>query len=340
MATHAVAPGRPPSTLSSVAAVVYFTCGFLLYSQARLALLRSRWQIDGAQVSAEVPRRWSRVSWLIIVGVLGVGALLPRAYGLGLLGTLQRSIGLLGYGIALVGYALTTLISLLAVLPLLLISWLSGRSTTNTEPLGLPQFPPPPDAPPPSVYEPNLGASLIFWVCMALLAVYAATIVLQRNPGLVRALTQRGPILWLLQRLGWLWRDTRAWAGQAAERARVLLARPAAARQQRIPSLRLRRLAPRELVRYFYRSTLQRAAAGGVPRRHSQTPYEYSARLAQQLPEAQPDLAELTEAFVLAEYSPRPLDAEDARRARRPWERVRRKLRKLAHPGDDTPPAS
>ncbi len=333
------APGLPPSALSSIAALIYFTCGFLLYSQARLALLRSRWQLDGAHVAAEVPRRWSRVSWLIIGGVLGVCALLPRAYGLGLLGTLQRSIGLLGYGIALVGYALTTLISLLAVLPLLLISWLSGRSATSTAPLDLPQFPPPPDAPPPAVYEPSLGASLIFWTCMALLAIYAVSIVVQRNPALVRALTQRGPIMWLLKRLGWLWRDTRAWAGQAAERARSLLARPVATRQRRIPSLRLGRLAPRELVRYFYRSTLQRAAAGGLPRRRSQTPYEYSARLAEQLPDAQPDLAELTEAFVLAEYSPRPLDAEAARRARRPWERVRRKLRKLAHP-EDSPPAS
>ena len=43
------------------------------------------------------------MSWLVIGGVLGVGPLLPRAYGLGLLATLQHTLGLLGYGIARFG---------------------------------------------------------------------------------------------------------------------------------------------------------------------------------------------------------------------------------------------
>jgi hypothetical protein len=71
-----------------------------------------------------------------------------------------------------------------------------------------------------------------------------------------------------------------------------------------------------------------------VPRRTDQTPYEYSAQLAQLLPEAQPDIAELTESFVLAEYSPRPIGDDDARRVRRPWERVRRRLRTLGKRGE------
>jgi hypothetical protein len=168
---------------------------------------------------------------------------------------------------------------------------------------------------------------------MLLLAIYAIGLIIQRNPGLLRALTTRGPLAWLLRQLGWLWRDTREWAGQVTERARTLLRRPITIRALRMPALRLSRLAPRELVRYFYRSTLRRAAEGGLPRRAAQTPYEYSVTLVQHLPEAQQDIAELTDAFVVAEYSPRPVGDTDAQRARQPWERVRRRLRKLSGAG-------
>jgi hypothetical protein len=324
------APGLPLSALSSAAALIYFVSGFLLYSQARLALLRTRWRIEGARVADSVPQRWTRISWLIIAGVVGVAALLPRSYGLGLLATLQHSLGLLGYAIVLIGYVLTSVLSLLAILPILLISLLTGGNSNNGRLPPIEPLAPPPEPPAAAAAEPRLWAALVFWICMLLLAVYAFGIVLQRNPGLMRALTTRGPLAWLLMRLAWLWRDTRSWAGQATERARALLRRQVALPQVRIPALRLGRLAPRELVRYFYRSTLRRAANGGLPRRANQTPYEYGATLAGRLPEAEHDIAELTDSFVLAEYSPRPIGEADAKRVRRPWERLRRRLRELS----------
>jgi hypothetical protein len=325
-------PSLPISQLSAVAALVYLISGFVLYSQARLALLRARWNLEGATVADAVGRRWTRTSWLLIASVALIAALLPRAYGLGLLATFQQTLGLIGYGLAMVGYLLTSFLSLLAILPILLLSLLTGSGSTG-EP------PPPavmtalPEAPPPAEFEPNLLAALIFWTCMLLLAIYALSLIIQRNPGLVRALTTSGPLAWLLRQLSWLWRDTRAWAAQASERARAVLRRPVTIRPPRGPALRLSRLAPRELVRYFYRSTLRRAAAGGLPRRAGQTPYEYGATLTQRLPEARQDIAELTDAFVVAEYSPRPIGEDDAKRARRPWERVRRRLRELSGAG-------
>jgi hypothetical protein len=322
-------PSLPISRLSAVAALVYLISGFVLYSQARLALLRTRWNLEGATVSDAVGRRWTRTSWLLIAGVAMAAALLPRTDRLGLLTTLQQTLGLIGYGLAILGYLLTSLVSLLAILPILLLSLLTGRESGGSLPPAAP-LPPLPDMPPPAKFEPNLLAALVFWTCMLLLAIHAIGLIIQRNPGLLRALTTRGPLAWLLQQLSWLWRDTRVWAGQVSERARTLLRRPITIRPARIPALRLGRLAPRELVRYFYRSTLRRAAEGGLPRRAAQTPFEYSATLAQHLPEAQQDIAELTDAFVIAEYSPRPVGDADAQRARRPWERVRRRLRNLA----------
>jgi len=322
-------PSLPISWLSAVAALVYLISGFVLYSQARLTLLRTRWNMEGATVSDAVGRRWTRASWLLIAGVATAAALLPRTDRLGLLTTLQQTLGLIGYGLAILGYLLTSLLSLLAVLPLLLLSLLTGRESDASLPPAAP-LSALPDLPPPAKLEPNLITALIFWTCMLLLAIYAIGLIVQRNPGLLRALTTRGPLAWLLMQLSWLWRDTRVWAGQVTERARTLLRRPITIRPARLPALRLGRLAPRELVRYFYRSTLRRAAEGGLPRRRAQTPYEYSATLAKHLPEARHDIAELTDAFVVAEYSPRPVADADAQRARRPWERVRRRLRNLS----------
>jgi hypothetical protein len=324
-------PSLPISWLSAVAALVYLISGFVLYSQARLTLLQTRWNMEGATVSDAVGRRWTRTSWLLIGGVAMAAALLPRSDRLGLLATLQQTLGLIGYGLAMLGYLLTSLVSLLAILPILLLSLLTGRESGGELP---PASPPPamPAMPPPAEFEPNLLAALVFWICMLLLAIYAFGLIVQRNPGLLRALTTRGPLAWLLLQLSWLWRDTRVWAGQVNQRARSMLRRPVAIRPARMPALRLSRLAPRDLVRYFYRSTLRRAADGGLARRKAQTPYEYSATLAQRLPEAQQDIAELTDAFVVAEYSPRPIGQADAQRARRPWERVRRRLRNLSAP--------
>jgi Domain of unknown function (DUF4129) len=322
-------PSLQISLLSAIGALIYLISGFVLYSQARLTLLRSRWNLEGAKVAEAVGRRWTRTSWLLIGGVALFAALLPRAYGLGLLTTLQQTLGLIGYGLAILGYLLTSLLSLLAILPILLLSLLAGRGSESSPPM-----PPPlsalPDVPPPAKFEPNLLTALIFWICMLLLAIYAIGLIVQRNPGLIRALTTRGPLGWLLRQLSLLWRDTRVWAGQATARARAVLRRPVVISPVRIPMPRLSRLAPRELVRYFYRSTLQRAAAGGLPRRPGQTPYEYGAILTKRLPEARQDISELTDTFVVAEYSPHPVDEADARRARRPWERVRRRLRQLS----------
>ncbi|HEX9374599.1 MAG TPA: DUF4129 domain-containing protein [Roseiflexaceae bacterium] len=322
-------PSLPLSPLSAGASLIYVASGFLLYSQARLALLRARWRMEGARVDPSVARRWTRVSWLIVGGIVGLAALLPRSYGLGLLATLQQSLALLGYAIAILGYLITSILSLLAILPVLLIALLTGGRLDSERAAPLAPMTPPP-AVPPATFEPNLLAALVFWLCMLLLAAYAIWTILQRNPAIGRALASRGPLAWLLSRLGWLWRDTRSWAGQATERARALLRRRAPIARATTSALLLSRLAPRDLVRYFYRSTLRRAATGGMPRRAGQTPYEYRATLAQRLPDAEQDIAELTESFVVAEYSPRPVGPDDARRARGPWERMRRRLRELS----------
>ncbi|WP_179131176.1 DUF4129 domain-containing protein [Candidatus Entotheonella palauensis] len=90
----------------------------------------------------------------------------------------------------------------------------------------------------------------------------------------------------------------------------------------------------RQKVIHAYLQMLQRAAAAGIHRRQHQTPYEYAPKLRQSLPEAEPDINELTEAFVHVRYSPEPVDPDDAARAVHHGERVQQALRQFGHDRD------
>jgi hypothetical protein len=120
---------RPLSTPSVAAALIYLLSGFLLHSRARLALLQSRWQIEGAHVAPTVARRWSAGSLLVIGAVLALAALLPRAYGRELLETLGALIGMIGYGLAVIGYIISWLFGMLLLLPAWLLSLLAPNGT-------------------------------------------------------------------------------------------------------------------------------------------------------------------------------------------------------------------
>ncbi len=311
------------STRSVVVSLIYLVSGFLLYSQARLALLQARWQSEGAYVAPEVAHRWGRMSWLLIIGVVGGAGLLPRTYAMGLLDTLRGGLALIGYAVAMIGYVVVWLFGLLLMIPAWLLSLFSSGTTSSQY---TPASPPPP--PPPVVeQEPNLLAAMIFWLCMFILAGYAVSIVLQRHPGLLRALVSRGPLARLARWLAGLWRDTGTWVELAARAVQTTLRRTPHPPSIRPRFFSLRRLAPRDLIRYFYRSTLLRAAKLGHPRHTGQTPYEYAAEISTDLEDARQDVGELTEAFVVAQYSRREIDTNDARRARRPWERLKARLR-------------
>lgn len=316
---------RALATLSVVAALAYTLSGFVLYSRARLVLLRAKWEQEGAHIADMVERRWIRSSWLLIGVVVVLTALLPRAYALGLLDTIRVALGVVGYVLAMLGYVFTWLLALLLSLPAWLLSLL--------QPAGAPQPPrttAPPPPPPPAMVErdPNLLAALVFWFCMLLLAGYAVSIVAQRHPDLVRRLQLNRLVAALVGWLRGIWRDTSAWTALASRVVSAAWRRPVAPVRPRSGFfVNLRRLAPRDLVRYFYRSTLRRAAERGMGRSPAQTPYEYAARLGGALPDIEPEIGELTEAFVAAQYAPRPVSPEDASRARRPWQRLRRALR-------------
>jgi hypothetical protein len=157
-------PGLPLDWGAALAASAYFGSGFLLYSQARLALLQSRWRLEGVRVSGNVGRRWTLGSLLLIGGVLGGAALLPRSYGVGLFDAFGLLLQGLSYLLVLIGYLIVTLISLLALIPVLLIALFTGEAGATPPPAELVA---PPPQPPAELVEgvPPLLPALIFWGC-------------------------------------------------------------------------------------------------------------------------------------------------------------------------------
>ena len=91
--------------------------------------------------------------------------------------------------------------------------------------------------------------------------------------------------------------------------------------------LRFNSLSARERLLYFYLSTIRRAEEQGIQRAPVQTPHEYSTVLKQALPEVQPELDDLTEAFIEARYSLHPVTPEQTSGVLSHWKQVQQALR-------------
>jgi hypothetical protein len=312
----------------------------VLYSRARLVVLQAKWAQEGAHVAPLVEQRWVRSSWALILLMVAGAALLPRSYALGLLDTLRAFLGVLGYALAMIGYVLTWILALILSLP----AWILALFAPTGAPAasGLP--PPPPVSPPSVERDPNLLAALVFWVCMLLLVGYALAIVAQRHTPLLQRFGIAAMIQALIAWLRSIWQQGASWATLAIRAADEALRHPSGTSTRHRRTINLRRLPPRERVCYFYLATLRRAAQCGIERHRSQTPYEYAARLERALPAAASDIADLTDVFITAQYSPHICTEDHVTQARRPWERLRRMLRprhskpsKEVHHVDDAP---
>jgi hypothetical protein len=134
----------------------------------------------------------------------------------------------------------------------------------------------------------------------------------------------------------WEWL-TRFWSGmrratrRAADDLRRRLAERLASRRMQVARARwrylsLRKLSPRDRIRYFYLSVLYRSAQQGLGRSPAATPLEYENVLADELSDVADQVEDLTEAFIEARYSAHDLDSQDSSRVQQVWRQVRRAL--------------
>jgi hypothetical protein len=87
-----------------------------------------------------------------------------------------------------------------------------------------------------------------------------------------------------------------------------------------------RRLAPRQRIFFYYLAFVKRGGDTGVPRRASETPYEYARSLTSNLADGKDDVEALTSSFVEARYSDHNIAPSLAQRIGSVWSHVRRLL--------------
>lgn len=322
---------HPPAPGIILNVLLYFVLGLLLVSQARLTALQARWQSQDIHTAADLGSRWSRASLAFIVLVGAVALLLPTSYSFGLL----ESIGLILGLVLKVLYYIAVLVVFVLSLPFLFLLSLLGLGTA-WRPLPSALLTPSPMTPSPEAAGPSLWAafrSLIFWGLLVGIAIYALRSYVAYRADLLSS-TGIYPVL---RRL-WtflidLWRQLRGVAADAIRPIRRRLAWDVPGRapgdQRRLPWRwrRLSSMSPRERIQYYYLSIVHRAEKVNRARRASETPYEYSASLRRRKPDVEPDLTELTEAFVEARYSCHAITHERAGRVQQSWNRIKQALR-------------
>lgn len=324
----------PEAPVPVLAILGYFALGIVLLSQAQFSGLHLMWQAQGIPVQSHIGQRWLVWVTVFLVGLTLVALVLPTTYSVG---PLRAALAVL----TLVFYVVTFMLGLV----MLLMAWLVSLILPNVEMPATPQLALPaavPAAAAGGAGEPWLEMLLsgLFWLLVIGIAAYAVLRFVRERIGVAG-----GAGSWWARFVAWLrdlWSGWLGWGHGLQARlgrrsAGRQAGRPAAAGPGRLAWLALRRLAPRELVRYFYLSTLQRAAGAGQPRRTHQTPYEYQATLEREFPELEPDLAGLTEAFVQARYNTRPVAAEEAQAVKPLWQRVRDALRRRTIVRGDNP---
>ncbi len=304
--------------------LLYFVLGLLLFSQAHFAVLRATWSLERIKISPDMAQRWTAYSVAMLVGVGLVVAVLPTRYSLGLLGTLSYILN------AVTLAAMTVLVVGVALIASLL-SWLAGLMGVKLAPLA--PTPPPRATPPPAVPTGppvpwfDVLKSVAFWAVFLAIVGYAAYYYLSQRKG-VAAFLRRTPLWrWLLG----AWRLLRGGVSElnqmltAAVQEGLRRLRPARG-EEPWRYLNVRNLSPRDRVRFFYLALLRRSAESGLPRRPSETPYEYENDLTASLPESHEDLTALTDNFMEARYSQHPISTQVADAVRRHWEHVRQAL--------------
>ena len=323
--------GRPVSTYSLSYVMLYFLFGFGLITLTHFAARRALWALDHIPLSNTLGRRWLVYSLLFLLGVTLLAFILPTGYSMGLLATLAYLFNFLFGMISFLFYLLS--------LPFIYLLNLFFNLTNIDEQV---------EMPPPREYTPwqtpLTGAgpipwwealrSILFWALFIVITSYAFFIFFRQNQYLLRGLSKIPGWKYLVA----VWRWLSSTFARASSQTRNLvtgamnrlrLRRDAASSRSSSGFVNPRRLSPRQQILFFYLMMLRRGQESGIPRHPAQTPFEYEARLENDLPELDADLKSMTEAFVEARYSRHMISPDRARLVHNYWERIKRALRSL-----------
>jgi len=329
--------------------LAFFVLGLILLSLAQFSIVRARWRLNQIRFSRDLPYKWALYSLLFLSLAVILASILPTAYSVGFLNLLGMLVNVL--------FSILGFIQFLLLLPFFALMSLLARLAGNPPPErtlpALPQLPqPPPQSGNPVAWFEVLK-SLLFWAVFLGIVGFAFFYYLRLHRDNLR-LFRGFPVSrlwadfwnWLRIRFGRLKREVAGSfnAGLDRLRKRALKALDPAPWGY----IHLRGLKPRQKVIFYYLALVRRGGEIGLPRKPSQTPYEYAdflagslqSRLSQSETGAQEenisisaDVADLTIQFVQARYSLSEVSNQQTSQVRGYWERIKRALRRFRNTG-------
>ncbi len=320
--------GRAPISGLILHVLVYFLLGVILLGQVRYTELSRRWEERGTRMAPELPAGWVRYSMIFVALVALLAFVLPTSYTVGLLDVLRT---ILGWIVTII----TTIILLILTALSVVASAILSLFGITTQPMQFQPAQPPPPLPPPPGGEDGgqwleFAKSALFWLGVIAVLAYLARSYWQSGPRLRQILATFTPLRRVLQWWAGVWRGVRRSLAVVGEQiGRLLPARSAPTGGSALGRLlRVRGLSPRDQVLYYYLSIVRRAGRQGYLRHGTQSPREFSAGLAPQLPQAQEDLDRLTQEFIEARYSRHPIEPPEANQAQTHWQQVKAALQR------------
>lgn len=285
---------------NAIAIFLYSTTSLLLLGQAQFAILHNSWKESKASISSGIQSQWLRSNLLLIVLIACMAFVLPTPTSL--MPNLLPQNGFRPQATSTPTYSLKT------------------PTPTPTPTLRRAPYISSPNNKKPDVsFWKSLDSSLSsIWNNLALLLSQVVA-----NTPTIFLFVAGGIILWMLR-------------GLFRKRSVTQLPSPAPIQQTKSPSVATAQPATftirrpstaRDQIHAYYLSVLQRARQSGLERRPGQTPYEYTAQLASELPDSQEALNQLTQAFIEAQYSQQDIETEDVNQARTLWQKLRTTLR-------------
>jgi hypothetical protein len=305
--------------------VFYFIFGLILFAQSQFAVLRARWSLDQVPLAHNIAPRWAAYALALLIVCAALVIFLPTRYSLGLLDTLAYVISFINF-----------IISLLLLLVWIPIRFLMSLFGNNNADLGfIPRVtptPPPPGTAPDSVPGSEIIKSILFWTTFLGVIFFSVYYYFLRRTQLFQDLSKAPNLNWLRQFWKWLTNSLKGIREQVQLSIQQVIKRVRPLRPI-VPwsFINVRRLSPRDQVRFYYLALLRRA---DVPRRPSQTPLEYQAELKDLPPD---DLHGLTESFIEARYTPHTITPQNVSLAKRFWENLRKALRRVREPREPDP---
>lgn len=317
--------------------LIYFVSGFALMSQGRLALLHIRWSRRNANKAEQVERIWIRQALWTLLAVGGIASFLPIGSSFFLSQMIQSAL-----------FGVFQLASYLVFLLIQFMAWLFPDRPPDpyleelaAQPFSPVLTPPPADLPPPAeAVEPTPYAGAFFWF-VVLLVIGLAILYFVQNRNIPFGQSYAAK-LWRSLLTWWqsLWGNVSRRTAELRDVVITQFVRDEDEDGKKQPSwrfIRVNSLSPRQKLRYFYLSTMQRAEQRGRVRDDSDTPIEYSGDLKEGWPTADQEIDQVTAGFLKARYSPNEITEEEAAEIQAHWKELRSQLKRKVKKAEAKP---